>query len=416
MKHFFTLGVLLFSIVVATKKSNAQLPPLYKFMNSTLDSGSANSVGAVYRFPNVITGVDALVKVTAISSGISLRDIDRTADGFQEAFQPEYRISGQANGYIDFKITFVNAGTSVIKSQGLLAASGLDIDGSSNSGLLLKEHNRIDMGGGTYEYNSFNSQIVVSKTGTAFTANNTTGVLFGALVDTAAKEVMYTVTSTGVATMTYRVGANNQMNGSSNRYASLYFNKFAYQHFPLAISNLLSFTGTAGDNKVDLKWTIAADKPCTIVLEKSNNAADFNTISQYQLDAPDGSRKGFDYTDNNIQGEVVYYRLRSTNAAGQTEYSNILPFRLNKTVKKQLAVYPSVIQTSATINITMTERENAMLLVTDFSGKVVKQQQVALTAGTNNITLNGFERFQGGNYIMALRTGAGVYTRQVIIQ
>lgn len=98
MKRFFTLCVMIVVIITAPKKAISQQPPIYKFNNSVLQSGTANATGAVYRFANAITGIDALVTVTGMSGGISLRNIDRTADGYTEAFQPEYRVSGNTNG------------------------------------------------------------------------------------------------------------------------------------------------------------------------------------------------------------------------------------------------------------------------------------------------------------------------------
>lgn len=416
MKSFFTLSVMFLAVLIAgSKEAASQQAPLYKFTSYTLDSGTANTTGAVYRFANVFAGVDAFIKVTGMSSGISLRDIDRTADGYLEAFQPEYRISGNTNGYIDFKITYVIAGTNTIVSQPAVAASGLDIDGSSSGASLLKEFNRIDMGGGVYEYNSYNSQIIISQTGTAFTATNATGILFGALVDTAAKEVMYTVASNNVSSMTYRVGANNQTSNSSTRYASLYFQKFTYQHFPVAISSLLSFDGSENNNKISLQWDMITDKANKVILERSYSSTDFSKVAEYDINI-DGSRKTFRYTDNSVTGSVVFYRLKSIGVTGHIEYSNILSFRLSAETKKDLHVYPSVIQTYTTVSIDVAEKTNAVLLVTDFAGRTVKQQQITLNAGSNNITVNGFERFLKGNYVVSVRTNSGLFTKQVVIQ
>lgn len=415
MNRLFTLCVMIIVIITTPGKAISQTP-LYKFNSYTLDSGTSNSVGAVYRFANVFTNVDALIKVIGISSGMTLRDIDRTADGYSEAFQPEYKISGVTNGYIDFKITFVTHATSTVVSQPNVSASGLDIDGSSSGSTLLKEYNKIDMGGGTYEYNTYNTQLIIAQSGTAYTATNTTGILFGALVDTAAKEVMYTVSSTNVSSLTYRVGANNQMTGSSNRYASLYFNKFVYQHFPLAISNLLSFNGSAIDKKVNLQWEIGANKYTKVVLEKSNNSSDFNKVSEYVVDVIDGGTKRFSYTDNSISDNVIFYRLKSTSESGHVEYSNILSFRFNTEKDTRLNVFPTIVQSVATVNIAVTEKTTGLLQVTDFSGRTVKQQQLTLNTGSNNITINGFERFLKGNYVVSVRTVTGVLARQIVVQ
>ncbi|MBS1655842.1 MAG: hypothetical protein JSU05_13405, partial [Bacteroidetes bacterium] len=94
--------------------------PKFSFQNPTLVSGTDKQVNAVYRFPSVITGVDALVTIQGITGNISLRNIDRTADGYGEAFQPEYKIGGLSNAYIDFLITFVQAGTNTSLDQPLV--------------------------------------------------------------------------------------------------------------------------------------------------------------------------------------------------------------------------------------------------------------------------------------------------------
>ncbi|MBI5371992.1 MAG: hypothetical protein HZA79_08195 [Sphingobacteriales bacterium] len=405
------ITVCFFVLVLFPRKAKAQQPPPLSFTTYTLDSGTANTTGAVYRFANVAFGVDALVKITTISAGIQLKNIDRTADGYLEAFQPEYKINGSVNAYIDFRITFVTAGTSIPTVRPLLAATGLDIDGSPNEGSSLKEYNMIDMGGGSYEYNTYNSQLLLSQAGTAITGANATGVLFGALVDTTAKEVMYTVTSTAVSVMTYRVGSDNQNGSSSTRYASLYFKKFTYQHFPLAISGLLSFNGVAVNNRVNLSWELAADKYSRVILEKSNTAANFSPL--YEENTGSLTRSG--YTDAEVQGSQVFYRLKAIGINGKTEYSSIISVKLNNG-SSEIKASPSLISSGTTIGIDMKEKAEAVLLVADYSGRIVKQQKLNLQAGSNNIALGGFENYAKGNYVVAVRTPARLYTTKVVVQ
>jgi hypothetical protein len=401
-----------FFVIISSHKAHSQSAPIYKFNSSTLDSGTALTVGAVYRFHNVASGVDALVKITGATAGITLRNIDRTLDGYDEAFQPEYRINGNVNAYIDFRISFVTAGTSAAINLPNVNASGLDIDGSPNGGTSLKEYNRIDMGGGTYEFNSYNTEITVAQAGTAITGSNTTGNLFGALVDTAAKQVMFTVTNTNVSEMTYRVGANNQNSSNSTRYASLYYKKFTYQHFPLAISGLMSFDAVAENKKVKLSWELVADKYSKVILEKSNTAANFTQV----YEAGSGSFTKSGYTDADVQSAQVFYRLKTITLEGKTEYSSIISVKLNGTVSNDMKVYPSLIQSGTTVAVDIKEKTEGLLMVTDLAGRVVKQQKLNLQAGSNSIAVDGFDNFASGNYIVALRTPAVMYTKKVVVQ
>ncbi len=398
--------------IVAPQKSQAQTAPIFNFNSYTLVSGTALTAGAVYRFTNVATGVDALVTISSITSGMTLRNIDRTIDGYGEAFQPEYRVSGSTNGYIEFQIRFVNSGGNTTSPRPLVSATGLDIDGSPNGSTSLKEFNRIDMGGGTYEYNTYKSEITVAQAGSAINGSNYTGTLYGALVDTAAKEVMFSVTNTNVGTMTYRVGANNQTTSTSTRYASLYYKKFTYQHYPLAISGLMSFDGVAMNNKVKLSWELAADKYSKVVLEKSNTYSNFSKV--YEENSGAFARSG--YTDADVQGGQVYYRLCATNMDGKTEYSSIIAVKVSGMVKQEMNVFPTLIRSGATVAVDLTEKTEGVVLVSDLSGRIVKQQKVNLQAGSNSIAVDGFDNFSKGNYIVALRTPAVVFSKKVVVQ
>ncbi len=406
------LTALVCFVIVAPQKAQAQVPPIFNFSNWSIESGSALTTGAVYRFSGVASGVDALVTISTMTAGITLRNIDRTADGYGEAFQPEYRINGNTNGYIEFQIRFVNGGGSTTSPRPVVAASGLDIDGSPNEGNSLKEFNLIDMGGGAYEFNTYKSEITVSQAGTAVTGANYTGNLYGALVDTAAKEVMFTLTNTNVGTMTYRVGANNQTSGQSTRYASLYYKKFTYQHFPLAISGLMSFDAVAVNNKVKLGWELAAGKYSKVVVEKSNTSSNFTKI--YEANTGSFAKSG--YTDSEVQGGMVFYRLCATNLEGKTEYSSIVSVKMNGNTKPEMNVYPSLINTGTTVAVQFSEKTEGSIIVTDLSGRIVKQQKVNLHPGSNSFALDGFDSFSKGNYIVALRTPAVVYSKKVVVQ
>jgi hypothetical protein len=409
---FAALIAIVCFVIVAPKKSQAQTAPIFNFNSWSLESGTALTSGAVYRFANVASGVDALVTISTVTAGITLRNIDRTIDGYGEAFQPEYRVNASTNGYIEFQIRFVNSGGNTTSPRPLVSATGLDIDGSPNGSTSLKEFNRIDMGGGTYEFNTYDSEITLSQTGTAITGNNYTGTLFGALVDTTAKEVMFSVTNTNVGTMTYRVGANNQNSSTSTRYASLYYKKFTYQHYPLAISGLMSFEGLAVNNKVKLSWELAANKYSKVVLEKSNTSSNFTKV----YEANSGSFASSGYTDADIQGGQFFYRLSATNLEGKTEYSSIIAVKVNGFEKQGMNVYPSLIQSGATVAVELKEKTEGVVLVSDLSGRIVKQQKVNLQAGSNSIAVDGFDNFSSGNYIVALRTPAVVYSRKVVVQ
>jgi hypothetical protein len=67
---------MLFSISIFLLQSFAVAQSKYEFKGATLISGTALSIGAVYKFSSVKAGVDATVTIADITGGISITNID----------------------------------------------------------------------------------------------------------------------------------------------------------------------------------------------------------------------------------------------------------------------------------------------------------------------------------------------------
>src|SRR3978361_109787 len=89
------LVLAIFFCLFAQAHAQTVVPELV-FKNPVLVSGTALKEGAVYRFPNVATGIDATITLAKFSSpAIVMNTIDNTANGWDKAFQPEFGIPGQ---------------------------------------------------------------------------------------------------------------------------------------------------------------------------------------------------------------------------------------------------------------------------------------------------------------------------------
>lgn len=394
----------------------AQAQPNYQFSNPSLESGSALQAGAIYRFPNVKTGFDALVTISTVMPGITLTNIDRTIDGFQEAFQPQYTINGSTNAYAEFTISFVSAGTSNVVLQPNMDASGLDIDGQvGKTGGKLYEFNRIDMGGGVVDFDLLGGQLVVSNQGTAFTATNSTGVLFGASVDTAAYEVMFTVMSHNVGSFTYRVGSNNTTTSNSTRYASMYFMRFAYQNSILAAPALKDFKGVKRNNTVDLNFTLTQINDVrSVVIEKASNPSAFGSVGIVWT-SNEMNKSSFTFTDNNFS-TTSYYRLKMVTVSGAVQYSNVLVIRAGEAVNNNFKVYPSVISSTATVSVSATKNQQATLQLIDLNGRMVSSQTMQLQQGSNNLSISKPGNITSGNYIAVIKVDDSLQSQKIMIQ
>jgi hypothetical protein len=414
-------SLLLLFFVIYTFSAYSQ--PDYRFENPTRISGTDGQVGALYRFPSVRTNVDALVRIRAIAGGATLQTIDRTADGFREAFQPEVRVNGRNDGYIEFQITFVRPGTTTdTLSQREVIASALDIDGDRRGVNLLYEYNEINMRGGTYNYNTLSTQLlvlpVVTPSGVAFRATNLTGTLFGAAVDTTALDIMYTVRNANVRSFTWRTGVNNLLSSSQGtRYASLYFKNFIYPNSVLSVPKVLDFKGTSDGNMASLSWTLEvpaeSHRTYTCELQRAGDNNTFTTIEEYKEPAS----KYYSYNGQLLAGGRSLYRLKLTSSDGEVKYSNVLSFYRGNAAIKDLKVYPTVISSNQfTISIPSERKQQGSIQIINYAGQVVYEKQLSLNAGVNSISVSGFNSSLNGNFILVARTGEENYRGKIVIQ
>lgn len=246
-KKFITrLMVLL--MIFSAKEGFAQ--PDYSFSGGTLISGTALSVGAVYRYNTVKTGVDALVQITAISPGIGLTELDGTS-GYPATIQPTITASPWTSGFVELTITFKVASTFTNMQQPEIAVTAFDVDGVNNydgNGHNLYEFDQINIGGGYANYNTAISEVSISQSGNWFTGTNISGIDYPGR-DTSAQQVMFSVIKTNVTTAIIRVGVNNQTSASASRLRAIYFKKFTYKNALLAIGSSTRLTREKKDSK-----------------------------------------------------------------------------------------------------------------------------------------------------------------------
>ena len=107
----------------------------------TEESGDGNIAtfleGEVFRFPNVASGIDALVTIIEFNNITSLPKLDDNVNGEPSAFQPQSSFSLTNIGdqaWTEYKFEFVEAGTTTPTIITKFFANFNDVDGGSNYG------------------------------------------------------------------------------------------------------------------------------------------------------------------------------------------------------------------------------------------------------------------------------------------
>ena len=170
------------------------------FQNPTLESGVPLTVGAIYRFPSVTPGVDARVRIDALTNA-TLTIIDRDT-GLVNNFQPE--LAGTNARSADFTITLVTAGTTTPIALDF-TSSAIDIDGDGGT---TREYAEFSTGYASYILDSpsrlsVNASGPSSATRTRF--ESTTNFTAPGIDPTATQNIV-SVIYTGTSSFSYRIG------------------------------------------------------------------------------------------------------------------------------------------------------------------------------------------------------------------
>ncbi|MGJ8661982.1 MAG: hypothetical protein ACSHXL_08085, partial [Bacteroidota bacterium] len=200
--------------------------PTLSFSSATLESGTALSSGAIYRFPNVTTNIDALVTIVSSTPNPGITDIDDDASNIA-SFQP---VLGANNSSVEFDFQFVSTGTSNATQIPQFFITAIDVDGDSG---VAREYVELDITKSSEYTLETPSDLTVYPTsiGTMFKAPLQTAPG----IDITATNVMFTARYSQSSEFKLKIGANPT--SGVNRLFSMNFDPCTYSNYT-APSNL----------------------------------------------------------------------------------------------------------------------------------------------------------------------------------
>ncbi|MBP9741247.1 MAG: T9SS type A sorting domain-containing protein, partial [Chitinophagaceae bacterium] len=154
----------------------------------------------------------------------------------------------------------------------------------------------------------------------------------------------------------------------------------AFSDFAIGIANgvlpihSIKLSVTKTNNTNNLSWNIIATDGDKIVIEKSTNATDFNTLHASTFFATGTYNDG-------VTTNKIYYRLKVSDKNGAIYYSNIVVIddRINNGVK----VYPTITKSFFTLQNNL--QSTGTIKLFSLEGKLILEQQIV--PGTNIISI-----------------------------
>lgn len=383
MKRLFTIantlrlqlspsGLIASLIVLTFSPLSAQ--PDYVFDNPSLESGTDKQVNAVYRFPTVAAGADALVTISAIVN-CTIDEMNYSLSGHSEAFQPSLLVDPNSNAYVEFVITFVASGTSIPASQASLYITSIDVDGGAEP---CYEYDHYYLPGALVDFDQLGTELSMSQSGGWTYGDNVGGVDYLG-IDTVQKSVMFTVVAANTASFTVRMGTDNQSENTLNRLRSLYFKHFQYPNSYLPV-DLLTFSATRNHDGIDLEWATATELNADyFTVQRSLDLEDWSEVGQLTASGTTSGRTDYLLTDYQPHEGASYYRLLQTDFDGTTHTIAIAKAEI-ETAQPIVTVHGNPSQGLPMIQVTTPQDGEVSIQVLSLNGSVVQRLQFSATA------------------------------------
>ena len=151
--------------------------------------------------------------------------------------------------------------------------------------------------------------------------------------------------------------------------------------------DLTSFSGYAMERSNVIKWQTASEENTMVFLvERSlDGRRDFKEIIRVDAYGNSTSVRNYDIEDENPVS-LAYYRLRIVDFDGTFEYSDVIAIERTKTAIDLVEVYPVPAEEEVTVLVHAKAAGKAIVTLSDFMGRKIKEDRVELKAGINHYT------------------------------
>lgn len=181
--------------------------------------------------------------------------------------------------------------------------------------------------------------------------------------------------------------------------------------------NMEYFKGVQVDKKHLLSWKAnCSSSSVTFEIQRSTDGQHFIslkriTASQLRCNEP------FDYTDENPASGINYYRIKIIDIDDKSNYSNTVSLILKARGIELLNLSPNpVAKENPILKINSGEKNKVNIIITDFTGRILRNQTAELLPGINQVTLNTLSLTRGAYQVTVYLAGELPKTSRLIKQ
>ncbi len=180
---------------------------------------------------------------------------------------------------------------------------------------------------------------------------------------------------------------------------------------------LLNFSASyVSANNVKVSWSTTNEiNAAYYVVERSSDNTNFISVAQVDANNSVDPIHTYDVNDQlyNINGNIVYYRLRIVDNSGHYTYSKVIPVKLNQP-DNMFSVYPNPVDNYTILNIYSDKPGNGMLRLIDNSGRQIITKSFTITNGNNSVMIDQLGYLPKGIYIIQVMINDNLYNQKIV--
>ncbi len=177
---------------------------------------------------------------------------------------------------------------------------------------------------------------------------------------------------------------------------------------------LTSFRGSVMEHYNILEWQTESEENAMVFLvERSlDGNRNFTEIGRVEAYGNSSVLRNYEQKDENPVS-LAYYRLRIVDFDGTFEFSDVIVVERSKTEINQVEVFPVPAEEEVTVLVHSRSEGRAILILSDFLGRKIKEEKIELKAGINHYTLDWPEH-ETNFYYLTINNGKEKIAKKIL--
>lgn len=378
--------------------------PGMRFSNPVLIAGTHGTLHAKYKFPSVVTGVDAIVTITGIVGGATLTSIDDNTFGYGEAWQPVVKtplVMGAVESYVKFKMDFVDASSETDYVFICFTMSAIDVDGDN-------DRVREMIAANDFDSYAVSNVTTLSLSQHAGLLKATSTVLNFAGIDTSAyvTNINYRYVNKSKINE-IRIGSvTNETFIAQDRYSCIYFRPIQITNMIVLPAQLLTLNSAIKQNNIVLNWQTNEDLNVTnFVVERSADGIIFAPINTNIELVNKNNLSNFQAVDGTsaVTGKTyLYYRIKQKTISGKISYSNLSYVHFTQKPEMKMEIFPNPFVERIKLQFTSETKGFGEIRISNVTGVEIKSKKMEVVTGINSAFVDGCSTLAPGVYMARL--------------